>query len=256
MRYQSNSFCDRLYLRACDRLYLRKLTLSCENSKPRYWNRHRPGSFGRDSPPGYVQLYAIGEPQIEKANQLAAEFGAERTEADYRHPGRPGRRRRSHCTPNALHFPIAKDALQGRKHVICEKPWPSVARARELVKLAADANGAIVPSRLRSTDGAHAPHGQMATSARSGGTRHYSRTGCSTCQIGTGGWTPNSTAHAASPISARTGATWPAYVTGQHITSVCADGDLPPNAQRQRPIETFAGKRSSRKITLRLRSTP
>jgi len=26
---------------------------------------------------GYVQLYAIGEPQIEKANQLAAEFGVE-----------------------------------------------------------------------------------------------------------------------------------------------------------------------------------
>ena len=30
---------------------------------------------------GYVQLYAIGEPQIEKANQLAAEFGVEKTEA-------------------------------------------------------------------------------------------------------------------------------------------------------------------------------
>ena len=26
------------------------------------------------------------------------------------------------CTPNALHFPMAKDALQAGKHVICEKP--------------------------------------------------------------------------------------------------------------------------------------
>jgi len=32
---------------------------------------------------GYVELYAIGEPQIEKAKQLADEFGVERTEADY-----------------------------------------------------------------------------------------------------------------------------------------------------------------------------
>ena len=30
---------------------------------------------------GYVELYAIGEPQIEKAKQLAAEFGVQRTEA-------------------------------------------------------------------------------------------------------------------------------------------------------------------------------
>ena len=31
---------------------------------------------------GYVQLYAIGEPLIEKAKQLAAEFGVEKTDAE------------------------------------------------------------------------------------------------------------------------------------------------------------------------------
>ena len=46
---------------------------------------------------GYVDLYAIGEPQMEKAKQLADEFGVEKAEADYRtHSGRPRRRCRPH----------------------------------------------------------------------------------------------------------------------------------------------------------------
>ena len=43
------------------------------------------------------------------------------------------------CTPDALHFPIAKDALLAGKHVICEKPLAtSVAEAQQLVKIAAE----------------------------------------------------------------------------------------------------------------------
>src|SRR5262252_9467935 len=89
---------------------------------------------------GFVDLYAIGEPQIEKAKALAAEFGAEKTEADYRRILEDHTVEAVHvCTPNALHFPIARDAMQAGKHVICEKPLAtSVAEARDLVKLAAD----------------------------------------------------------------------------------------------------------------------
>ena len=41
---------------------------------------------------GNVDIYAIGEPQIEKANQLAAEFGVD--EDRRRLPAHPGRSRR------------------------------------------------------------------------------------------------------------------------------------------------------------------
>lgn len=87
---------------------------------------------------GYVQVYAIGEPQIEKAKQLAAEFGVEKTEADYRKILQDPAVDAVHvCTPNALHFRIAQDALRAGKHVICEKPLTtSVEKARKLVALA------------------------------------------------------------------------------------------------------------------------
>jgi predicted dehydrogenase len=43
------------------------------------------------------------------------------------------------CTPNHLHYPMAKDALNAGKHVVCEKPLTtSIGEAEELVKLAAD----------------------------------------------------------------------------------------------------------------------
>ena len=54
---------------------------------------------------GNVDLYAIGEPQIEKANQLAAEFGVPKTDADYRRILEDPAVDAVHiCTPNALHF--------------------------------------------------------------------------------------------------------------------------------------------------------
>ncbi len=87
---------------------------------------------------GYVQVYAIGEPQIEKARSLAREFGAEKVEADYRKILEDPAVDAVHiCTPNALHFPIAQDSLQAGKHVICEKPLAtSVEEARQLTALA------------------------------------------------------------------------------------------------------------------------
>src|ERR1041385_4177827 len=87
---------------------------------------------------GYVQVYAIGEPQIEKANQLAAEFGVSKTEADYRKILDDKNVDAVHvCTPNFLHFPIAKDAIEAGKHVSGEKPLATSSKeAGELVSKA------------------------------------------------------------------------------------------------------------------------
>jgi hypothetical protein len=87
---------------------------------------------------GFVDIHAIGEPQVEKAKQLADEFGVEKTAADYREILDDPKVQAVHvCTPNFLHFPIAKDALAAGKHVICEKPLAtSAAEARQLVAAA------------------------------------------------------------------------------------------------------------------------
>src|SRR5262249_16252050 len=87
---------------------------------------------------GFVNIAAIGEPQIEKANQLAAEFGVEKTEADYHKIlADPSVDAVHVCFANGVQFAMGKDALEAGKHVICEKPLAtSTAQARELVALA------------------------------------------------------------------------------------------------------------------------
>ncbi len=41
------------------------------------------------------------------------------------------------CTPNALHYPVAKAAIKAGKHVLCEKPMAmSVSEAKDMAKLA------------------------------------------------------------------------------------------------------------------------
>jgi len=88
---------------------------------------------------GFVNVYAIGESQAEKARRLGDEFHVEKTDSDYRKIlDDPAVDAVHVCTPNALHFPMVRDALQAGKHVISEKPLAtSVEEARQLVALAA-----------------------------------------------------------------------------------------------------------------------
>jgi predicted dehydrogenase len=200
---------------------------------------------------GNVQIYAIGEPQIEKANQLAAEFGVEKTEADYRRILDDKSVDAVHvCVPNALHFPIAKDALQAGKHVICEKPLAtSVDEARQLVQLAGQ-------TRLRNATFHNLRYYPMVQHMRR--MREDGDLGDILVVQGTysqdwllydtdWNWRIDSKANGPSRCLADIGSHWcdmAEHVTGERITSLCADLQTFHKTRKRPkgPIETFAGK--------------
>src|SRR5438094_10553 len=87
---------------------------------------------------GNVEVVAIAASNDEKAKKFAAQVGVERSTGDYRTLLKDKEIEAVHvCTPNALHFPMAKAALEAGKHVLCEKPLAtSAAEAEEMAKLA------------------------------------------------------------------------------------------------------------------------
>jgi predicted dehydrogenase len=86
-----------------------------------------------------VEIAALAGTNIEAARQLGAGFAIPAITADYREILRDPSIDAVHiCTPNALHFAMAKEALEAGKHVTCEKPLTTTAEeAWELAALAA-----------------------------------------------------------------------------------------------------------------------
>ena len=86
-----------------------------------------------------VDVVAIVGRELASAERLGAGYGIETFDSDYRNVLRDPSIDAVHiCTPNALHFAMAKDALLAGKHILCEKPLStSIETAEELVKLAA-----------------------------------------------------------------------------------------------------------------------
>ena len=86
----------------------------------------------------FVEPVAIAGRNLEAARKLAAGFSISKVAADYRDFIRDPEIDAVHiCTPNAQHFPMAKEALEAGKHVLCEKPLAtSVEQGAELVALA------------------------------------------------------------------------------------------------------------------------
>jgi predicted dehydrogenase len=86
-----------------------------------------------------VEAVAIAGRNRDAALRLCAGFAVHSIAADYRDVLRDPTIDAVHiCTPNAQHFPMAKDALQAGKHVLCEKPLAlSIEEGEELVSLAA-----------------------------------------------------------------------------------------------------------------------
>ena len=86
-----------------------------------------------------VEVVAIAATKVESARRLGAAFGISTFTADYHELLRDPEIDAVHIlTPNALHYPMAKEALEAGKHVACEKPLSvTVEEAEELVALAA-----------------------------------------------------------------------------------------------------------------------
>jgi predicted dehydrogenase len=87
---------------------------------------------------GNVEIVAVAAIDAEEAANFGRSIGVDRTTGDYTTILSDREIDAVHvCTPNALHYPISKAALQAGKAVLCEKPLSlSVAEAREMVDLA------------------------------------------------------------------------------------------------------------------------
>jgi predicted dehydrogenase len=200
---------------------------------------------------GSVEVYAIAHPQLEKARRLAEQFGVPRVVADYREVlADPAIDAVHICTPNALHFPMAKEALEAGKHVVCEKPLTtSVENARALVALAARTG-------LRNCLNHNLRYYPMVQQMRR--LREAGELGEILVVQGTysqdwllydtdWNWRVDSAIGGPLRSVADIGTHWfdmAEHVTGRRVTSLCADLQT-FHATRKRPkgtVETFAGK--------------
>src|SRR5689334_8400978 len=154
------------------------------------------------------------------------------------------------CTPNAAHFPAAKAALEAGKHVLCEKPLAiSTDEARTLVDLA-KARG------LRNCTCHNLRYYPLVQHMRR--MREAGELGEILVVQGTysqdwllydtdWNWRIDSSEGGPSRALADIGSHWcdmAEHITGQRITSVCADLQT-FHKTRKRPkgaVETFAGK--------------
>lgn len=85
-----------------------------------------------------TEVVALAECSAELAESKAQMLGIEKHYGDYTQLLGNNEIQSVHiCSPNYLHFEMAKAALEAGKHVVCEKPLAiSVAEAEELVNLA------------------------------------------------------------------------------------------------------------------------
>ena len=91
---------------------------------------------------GNVEIAAVAASDKPQARAFADAFGIAGATDDYKTLLADKTLDAVHVlTPNALHFPIAKAALEAGKNVLCEKPLTvTEAQAKELVEIAAEKN--------------------------------------------------------------------------------------------------------------------
>jgi predicted dehydrogenase len=87
---------------------------------------------------GHVDIAAVVAHTADEAKAFGNAIGVDRATDDYKEVlSDPAIEAVHICTPNALHYPMSKAALEAGKAVLCEKPLSmSVAEAEDMVKLA------------------------------------------------------------------------------------------------------------------------
>ena len=198
-----------------------------------------------------VEVAAIAGRTAESARQLATGFNIHTIAADYRDILRDPEIDAVHiCTPNAQHFPMAKEALQAGKHVLCEKPLAiSLDEAEELVGLAAR-------QKLRNCVCHNLRYYPMVQQMRR--LREAGDLGEILVVQGTyfqdwllydtdWNWRVDAKAGGPSRCMADIGSHWfdmAEHITGQRVTSLCADLQTfhPRRKKPKHSIETFSNK--------------
>src|SRR5215210_4805407 len=87
---------------------------------------------------GHVDIVAVAAGSAQDAASFGTSIGVDRTTGDYKELLADSTIEAVHvCTPNALHYPVSKAALEAGKAVLCEKPLSmSVSEAQDMVNLA------------------------------------------------------------------------------------------------------------------------
>src|ERR1700683_55696 len=199
----------------------------------------------------FVEATAIVGRNTDAAQHLGGGFSIPTIATDYHDVLRDPASHAVHiCTPNAQHFPMAKDALQAGKHVLCEKPLATtVAQGEELAALSASQG-------LRNC---------VCHNLRFYPMVQQMRRLCADGDLGEilivqgtysqdwllydtdWNWRVDAKAGGSSRCMADIGSHWfdmAEHVTGLHVTSLCADLQTfhPTRKQPKHAVETFANK--------------
>jgi predicted dehydrogenase len=201
---------------------------------------------------GNVEVAAVGGSSQAVADKFATSYFVPKAYGDWRTLiADPSLDAVHVCTPNVLHFPMVKAALESGKHVVCEKPLTmNAAEARELVALAAQKKLAnCVNHNLR-----YYPVVQQIRSMISAGELGeilvVNGTYFQDWLLYDTDWNWRATAESGGELRAMgdIGSHWMdmvQHLTGLKITAVCAEL-TPIHKTRKRPkgsVETFTGKK-------------
>lgn len=201
---------------------------------------------------GYVEIAAVAASSEDKARAFAEQHNIPRATADWQSLCADPSFDAIHiCTPNLLHYPMAKLALEHGRNVLLEKPLTmTIPEARELLALA-EAKGVVhgINHNLRAYPcvqqaRAMVAAGELGEVLMSQGTYYQDWLLYDTDW----NWRLDKVLNGPLRTIADIGSHWMdmvQHVTGLPITAVCADMAT-FHATRKRPhgsIETFAGKK-------------